>query len=108
LRVEIANELLYLLVARIDFEHALVPAAGGVEIARFLCDVAEVAQRDQILGVEPKGRVENLPRLIEAAGFEERLGEHDVSADVTRLLREVCPAQGDRLIHVPGLAVLIR
>jgi len=71
-------------------------------------DVAEVAEGDQVLGVESERGMEELTRLIEASGFEERLRQHDVTADVRGLLREMGPTECDRLVQITGLAVLVR
>ena len=107
-RVEVAYQLLDLFVSRIDLEDALVPLPRRVEVRRLLGDVAEVAEGDQVLGIETECGVEDLARFVEASRLEQGLSEDDVSADVPRLLRQMRPTERDRLIQVPRLPMLVR
>ena len=105
---EAADQTLDLLVSRIRLEHALVPAARRGRIALARGDVAEVPQRDEVLGVERQRGLEHAQRFVQATALEQRLAVDDVAAHVARLLREILLADQDRLFEVANFAELIR
>ncbi len=76
----------------------MVPGPCGLDVGGIASDVAEVSERDQVLGVESERGVKDLPGLIEATSLVERLREHDVPADVRGLLRQVGSTERDGLV----------
>ena len=96
-----------LVVARIGLEHAPVPVLGGGRVTAGIGDIAEVAQGDEVLGVERERGLEDRLRLVGARRLEQGLAVHDMPAQVTRLLLEVHAAQVNGGVEVPRLAILV-
>jgi hypothetical protein len=71
-------------------------------------NVAKVAQRDQVFGIEIQRRLERLPRFLESPAIVERLPQNDMAADVARLLRNLTATDLDSAVIVSGLPKLIR
>ena len=80
---------------------------GHVRLAVLPRNVAEVAQRDQVLGIEIECGLERLTRFLQAAAIVERLAEHDMTADVPRLLRNLAPADLNGTVIVARLSKLV-
>ena len=96
-----------LIVARIGVEHARIPLARLIVCAVGACDVAEVAQRNEIFGIERERGFERSFRLVVAAGLEQRLTVYDVPVHVLRLLCEMRLAERDRLVEIACFPIFI-
>ena len=96
-----------LVVARIGLEHAPVPVLGSRGVPARLGDVAEMAQGDEVLGIERERGLEDRLRLVGARRLEQGLPVHDMPAQVPRLLLEVHAAQIDGRVEVARLAILV-
>ena len=102
--VELRDDLV---VLWIHLEQPAVPSDGYVGLAMLPSNVAQVAQRDQVFGIEIERGLERLTRFLEAAAIVERLAEHDMTADVPRLLRNLAPADLNGAVVVARLSKLV-
>ena len=64
-------------------------------VATFACDIAEMAQRDEVLGVGLEGHLERRLRVGEPPCLEEGLSVDDEAVQVVGLLAEVLLAEQD-------------
>ena len=71
-------------------------------------DVAEVPERDEILGIERQRRLEGRGGIRLASRLEETLAVHDQPVHVAGRLREVFLAEQNGTVDEARLAVLVR
>ena len=71
-------------------------------------NIAEVAKRDQVFGVERECRLEHTSRFIVPAGFEKGLAVHDVAAHVSRLLRQKLLTDENGLLEIADFPIFVR
>src|SRR5262245_294755 len=107
-REQAHHELGDFFVSWIRFEYSLVPSSSGSRVTALARYVTQVAQRDEVFRVEGKRRLEHVARFLEPVLLVERLSVDDVAAHVAGLLRQVFPADEDRLVEVTRFAVLVR
>src|SRR4051812_15358230 len=96
-----------LLVAWIRLEDSPVPGTGRLAVAVRARDVAEMAQRDEVLGIQCQRRLEDASGFVVPTRLEERLSVDDVAAHMPRLLRQELLADEDRLVEVADLPVFV-
>src|SRR5688572_3136194 len=65
-------------------------------------------ERDEVLGIERKGRFEDGSGFLDLSRLVQRLTIHDVPAHMAGLLRQVFPTDRDRLLDVARFAVFVR
>src|SRR5689334_11123234 len=70
-------------------------------------DIPEMAQGDEVLGIERQCRLEDAASLVVPSRFEKSLAIHDVAAHVARLLRQKLLADEDCLLEVPDFPVFV-
>ena len=88
-------------------EHALIPNTRAAQSRRLPTDVAEMTQRDQILGIERERGLENGPGFVETGKLEKRLSVDDMAAHMPRLLGQIFLANEDGLLEITRLSILV-
>ena len=96
------------LVARIRLEHALVPGARRLGSPCDAGDVTEMAQRDQVLGIERQRGLEHRPRLVAAGRSRTAPGRRRCGRSCGRAAAGELLADHYRLFEIARLAELVR
>jgi hypothetical protein len=106
--IQIRDETDHRFILWIRFEQPIVPAARFLRIASLQGEIAERAQRDEVLRIQHQRAFENLARLLKLGALEQRLAVDDLAAHVARHLGQVGAADLDGALGLASFPILVR
>nr|MDP9178143.1 hypothetical protein [Gemmatimonadota bacterium] len=94
-------------IVRVAIQRARIPAARFLGIPSLPCNVAEMPEHDDILGIERERLVKYDARFLHPASVIKSLTVNNVTAHVTRLLSKVSATNRYCLLGISCFAVLV-